>query len=75
MKRDNSYNWHDEILEQSHERLLDCLGAEGARVFSIERTENGFLITEQCDGYYGTTLSHSQLEMLINELKELARSE
>lgn len=75
MSRDISCSWHNQILEESQNTILACLGEEEAKIFGIERTEIGFRIWEECDGYHGRTLTHNQLERLIDELKELLKSE
>ncbi len=69
------YEWHDEILVEEYATILDCLGDGSSKVFSIEKTDKGFRITELCDGYYGTTLTMDQLLRLIKELQDLAESE
>jgi hypothetical protein len=64
--------WHDEILEETFETIIECLGENGAAVVDIALTENGVRICELCDGYYGTTLSKAQLDRFITELQALS---
>lgn len=64
--------WHDEILEETFETIIECLGENGAAVVDIALTENGVRMCELCDGYYGTTLSKAQLDRFIAELQALS---
>ena len=66
--------WHDEILEETFETIIECLGENGAAVVDISLTENGVRMCELCDGYYGTTLSKAQLDRFIAELQALSEA-
>lgn len=67
-----SYEWHNQILEQKFETIIECLGEKGASVIDIALTRNGVRMCELCDGYYGTTLSKAQLDRFIAELQALS---
>lgn len=73
-KMSGTYDWHDEILEETFETIIECLGENGAAVVDIALTENGVRICELCDGYYGTTLSKAQLDRFIAELQALSEA-
>ncbi|MDJ1008623.1 MAG: hypothetical protein QNJ13_12455 [Paracoccaceae bacterium] len=66
------YEWHDEILEQEFETIIECLGEHGAAVIDVVLTENGVRMCELCDGYYGTTLSKVQLDRFVAELQAMS---
>lgn len=66
------YEWHDEILKEDHETIIESLGFGGASVIDITLTDKGVRLCELCDGYYGTTLSKVQLERFITELQALS---
>lgn len=70
---DTLYSWHDEIMPEPFDTILECLGSEGAKLFSVEITPKGLQIVELCDGYYGTTLTKKQLNRLIEELSALSQ--
>lgn len=69
---DTPYPWHHEIMPEPFDTILECLGYEGAKLFSVEITPRGLKILELCDGYYGTTLTKSQLDRLILELSAIS---
>jgi len=69
---DHPYPWQDEIMPEPFDTILECLDFEGVRLFSVEITQKGLQIYEQCDGYYGTTLTKSQLDRLIAELNAIS---
>lgn len=64
--------WHDEMLEEEFETIIECLGEHGASVIDIALTKNGVRMCELCDGHYGTTLSKAQLDRFIAELQALS---
>ncbi|MBC7147462.1 MAG: hypothetical protein H5U24_19030 [Thioclava marina] len=66
------YEWHEEILEEKFETIIECLGEDGAAVIDVALTENGVRMCELCDGYHGTTLSKAQLDRFIAELQALS---
>lgn len=66
------YDWHNAILEEEFGAIIECLGENGASVVDVALTENGVRICELCDGWYGTTLSKSQLDRFIAELQALS---
>jgi len=66
------YEWHDEILEEKFETIIECLGENGAGVIDVALTKHGVRMCEVCDGYYGTTLSKAQLDRFIAELQALS---
>lgn len=68
----NQYPWQDEIMPEPFDTILECLGFEGVRLFSVEITPKGLKIWEECDGYQGTTLTKSQLDRLIAELSAIS---
>ncbi|MCJ1903356.1 hypothetical protein MR829_23865 [Paracoccus versutus] len=35
------YEWHEEILEEKFETIIECLGEDGAAVIDVALTENG----------------------------------
>ncbi|HJS81336.1 MAG TPA: hypothetical protein VJ742_00710 [Nitrososphaera sp.] len=46
---------------------------KNARIFSIEKMKDGtFWIQEECDGYFGGTLTKEKLIALSDELRKLA---
>jgi hypothetical protein len=70
-------DWHNEILNEHHSTIIECLGdpnhdSRGAKVVEISKTENGYKFKELCDEYYGVTLNQQQMERFIQELMELA---
>lgn len=71
-KMSGTYDWHEEILEETFETIIECLGENGAAVVDIALTKNGVRMCELCDGYYGTTLSKVQLDRFIAELQALS---
>lgn len=58
----------DDPLEE-HGTLLESLSK--ARIVEISKTEKGFRFVEECDYYFGKTLSREQMEKLIEELQAL----
>jgi hypothetical protein len=64
--------WHDEIMPEPFDTILECLDYEGERLFSVKITEKGLRIWEVCDEHYGTTLTKSQLDRLIAELTAIS---
>lgn len=64
-----TYHWHDDIMLEMKPTILESL--EDHRVVSIERTEQGIRIVEQCDLYHGLTLSLDQFRRLLSELQGL----
>jgi hypothetical protein len=48
---------------------------EKERIFSIEKTAEGFSLTEASDGYFSVSLSNDELLQLADELRLLARGE
>jgi hypothetical protein len=66
------HEWHDEIMPEPFDTILECLDREGEKLFSVKITENGLRIWELCDEYYGTTLTKSQLDRLIAELTAIS---
>jgi hypothetical protein len=65
-------DWHNEIMTENFDTIVECLGEYGHAVTDIAITENGVRICELCDGYYGTTLTKNQLDRLIVELKAIS---
>jgi hypothetical protein len=66
------YNWHDEIMPEPFDTILECLDREGEKLFSAKITEKGLRIWELCDEYYGPTLTKNQLDRLIAELTAIS---
>ena len=61
-------SWQGELLPEG-EPVLDSLKA--LRIMAIEETDNGYCITEQCDQYFGITLTREQMQKLIAELQDM----
>lgn len=52
--------------------MLDRLDNE--RIFSIYKDGDGFIITEECDGYFEVRLKADELRRLAEEIIELSKS-
>jgi hypothetical protein len=59
----------EELLDDEGGSILDALNAE--RIVSFELTPQGVNITERCDDYFSKTLTASQFERFIEELRAL----
>ncbi|MEM8500178.1 MAG: hypothetical protein AAF542_19325 [Pseudomonadota bacterium] len=66
------YQWHDQHLTEEFSTVIRSLGADGARVIEINKTDHGYQFVECCDGYFGTTLNQEQMVCFIRELQEMA---
>lgn len=63
------YEWFDDILPENKDTILGSLEEE--RIVSFSIGKNGLQVVEQCDQYFGSTLTLPQLDRLISELKGL----
>lgn len=50
--------------------ILEHLKSE--KVFSIERDGDRFMVTEECDGWFGEWLTRDELRQLAGEILALA---
>ena len=70
-----AYDEHEKILEPNCNSILKSLGDDGgAKIFLLEKTENGYRFVECCDSYYGVTLSEDQFKQLIKEMTDLLQA-
>lgn len=60
----------DHPLEE-YGTILESLSK--ARIVEITKTEKGFRFVEECDYFFGRTLSREQMKKLIEELRMLMR--
>jgi 2-succinyl-5-enolpyruvyl-6-hydroxy-3-cyclohexene-1-carboxylate synthase len=60
---------YEEVLDNEGGSILEALNA--ARIVSFVVTPNGVNIIEACDNYYSITLTASQFDRFIEELRAL----
>jgi hypothetical protein len=66
------HEWHDEIMPEPFDTILECLGENGIKFLEFTIRPNGLRIVELVDEYQGRTLTKNQLDRLIAELTAIS---